>query len=1025
MNERNVASGADSLYPRGRVWNMSNRDSRGESEYREKERERQKREREDNAAFAKRIDNSESAADAKRKHLQDLLDGGYHPDLGISSEVENLVARGALPRVEEPAFAPPAGYEGQSQRIRPHVIEDMSGATAVEANHLLQMLDRDVATKALKDLGLGDVNLPEKWDSMDVIHRARWLQDKQEIFSFQQVRMDDTKDLILPEIKGGSGDVPWDKPLVENLKRTRTNPEGGEREVSARENIARLLFLAGRGDESSADYIELKGNLDKHIESILNAGKDGSTLEKDYLLLSDLIKASEYFALRYESAGSGAVLEKFVSKSTREEMRRIQSKWNEQFRKEYTDNPDKYEELFKKLKEESAQVISIQDYGLYGRADEYRDSFDQVANEEISNAVSGQEREMLRWRKVVLQEGFDTHFSEKEILQPTADWRDSEKNLDQILRFLESTEFDDQQLSAKLGAAAKIVQGIPVDTLRGEDKVRGEEMQKRLTEKLQAIVAVNSFYSAMEHGDMNPEKVLGVFGHLKDSTFEIFFERFSKDSKGKELKYKDEDGNEKDLNILSVGMNVYMKRLNFERRVMNFVENWTKNPNLQPKFKDKELEAACGAAMHVIKAEMDKTSLKDSIAKWYRENTLLGAHDEHTKVLRKEEMVGNKKFKDGKAGDLDSHGVKVWEKGLVEELRDAKYGLGDERVQELVDSGTIDQVMNNAHRLSWMTAWSDYDGIRIWDPTAENPVSGGGRQVAFVYNGSTHMFHGRMVDHAWEFFVDESRGKVSKSNLVMQDELLGEHGNLLPQNRTMVRFARMLLGDKDTEDYVGQKRRGFKNIDKFDPNSKEEMGWAESAVLSEGIDSGELSFDNADWMSFFKTTSSWKYRWIDLYGDRKAMMDYMGAGVLQKYLQQPNTEMFFQINSLDNFYSKREVRLQPWMKLAIGAHQKIGDRWKEWWGLNDRMTHAEKEAVIEIAASTNRLDPKYKNSMKHSHLGWGGMPGVMPVRTFRQISEAADIFTREFATGVPKNSWRVPVAWGNAFFSQGMKYIFS
>lgn len=1063
MSERFVAKGGWSRYPEGRRGFMAgfgegSKDELSRDEARARVQEELRRDHE----YVARLANPESVGMDKVRALEKLVEGGIQNDTSLPEglralhgNLEHFARTGRLPEQAQ-APKPLQGFEGPSQKFRPGVLEDQSGATIVADTELFQYLPWDVLRRKLRERGLGDVQLPEEetWNGMDVVHRNRWLMDKQEIFASRKFGDGIESELVLPKIEGGAGIFDWENVLEEKYQEIVEDPRTGEekivdkvRPVSLRTAIARLVELFDQKGltHHNADALkQIDEYLDKlsvHFQSTYLDRAQAVALGKikDYAALNEMVHTLDDLSRRFALSGKSAAFNNVFGADVIKRLNDGKIALDDDYRKKYKENPQRYEELFRRLEEEAAQVIQIQKYGLYGKGDTYRKRFDAVADSEIKAAVNEDDREMLRWRKQVLRAGFDLNYNEIRIKQPTADWRDSGKNLDLILRFLERTDFSEQQLSQALQSAAQIVQDIPINSpaLSRADKEEAEKLQKDLTDKLQAILAVDSFYSVMEHADMNPEKVMGAFGNFKDNTFEIFFERFAHDSLGNKFKSKEKDdatGKEKelDINLLNVGMGVYMRRLHTERRIMNYVEKWTRNIDVRPGKAEEGVEAECLAAI----ADIEKRTGKDrkvpkiikAVTEWYRENTILGAHDEATKDKRKAEMAGNMKVFEPDsmtAKDKEDEAARKWKVGLIEELRD-KFKIDDGQLKMMIDDGMIEQVMNNAHRLSWMMAWSDYDGIRIWDPKAENPAfPGTGRVVEFVFNGSTHMFHGRMVDHAWEFFINEKRGRVPKSNLIMQDELLGDRGNLLPQNRTMVRFARDMMGAEAFKAYIDSRIGSFKNIDKFDwRNSEEERGWAESAIISEGIDSGELNFDSANFVDMFKTTGSWKYRWIDLYGDRKAMMDYMGPTALQQYLQQPNTEKFFQINSLENFYSKREVRLQPWMKLAIGAHQRIGNHWKEWWGEPYRMQHAEKEAIIEFAARTNRLDAKYKDWMKRRYMGWGGMPGVMPVRNARMWAEVGDILSREFPLEVGKNLWRAPVAWTGAT-NQVIKYIIS
>lgn len=986
---------------------------------------------------------------------------------GLDQEEAEAIAKGVKVLAEEKKFRELARGKGVQ------VIGDKENPSVIiETIRRAEYGKRHEAQALLRVKGV-DVELPDEktWESWAIIKREKWLREKG-IYQFANWEGVDAGGAYaegkIPAIAGGSGEIDWEdvtkEIFVEEVEDENGNITGSEpkpRNISLEGAIKRLvklqeMVLLPQDAETQKKIKDDLVKLESHLKlNWIDPAETAISGKKNFHLVSDLARVSYNLSKQYELAGKAEAFEKVLPLVKREDFKNAKRKLDKSFRDKLEADPQRYRELFKRMDEAAFQVIQVQKSGLYGNASTYRRNFRIVAEREIEGAVSEDEREMLRWRMVTSQEGFDLNYGEIQIQQPTADWRDSEQNLDRILRMLESTDFDEQQLSGALSSAAGIVQSIPINSLTGEERKEAEQKQKELTEKIQAVLAINQFHATMELADMKPDEVMKALGHLKDHTFQLYFERFSKDAKGHEFaQIKKADGKTSKLNLLDVGMNIYMKRLNRERKVMNFVEKWTKDGGVKTGKAEAGVEDECEAARVFLAKNLKSRNVgdvKQVVLEWYQTHTLVGTSNEHsgnpdveaTLIARKKEMIGDKKMfetkTDKEKADLDG---RLWDGGLIEELRDHKVEWllsdkeregskeevekrADDKIKELIDTGLIDQVMNNAHKLSWMMAWSDYDGIRIHDPN-EFEYEGKKQIGAYVYNQSTHMFHGRMLDHAWEFLVDEGRGRVPKTNLLMQSQMLGERGNLLPQNRSMVRFAEALLGEDQVKEWFKKEKGGLKNIGKLDvDNNKEEAGWTKSAILSELIDNGEISFENANWSEFFQEKGSWKYKFIDLYGDRTAMMKYMDRGALQKYLQTPNSELFLQINSIDNFYSGREVRLQPWMKLAIPAHLKTGDYWKKWWGLSYRMTHSEKEDVIEVSANTNRLDAKYKDSMKRDNLGWGGMPGVMPVRNVRQLAEAADIAVRVGSTESVKSSWRVPFAVGGEFWKQGIKYMFS
>lgn len=911
------------------------------------------------------------------------------------------------------------------------------------------------AAAFLKDKGV-QIELPANWEKMAIVKRWRFLMSRG-VYEFEGWTAQDAANIYvggeLPAIRGGSGDIDWEvgsqvmkgtKKVIENGRMIEV--EVDDLPINFKETIRRLVILKEKGADTGAagegpgkDWDMYMGLYKSQIEEANTILAEDKDKPRNYAELATWVEDLNSMKAKYNLLGAEQVklFRSIVSVGDEGTLKEAKGEVGRRFRELVSGKtPDEVKILFREIESAANQVISVQRSGWYGRADDYRATFDKVAEKEIAD--NPEFEQLLSWKAQVLREGFDLQFADISAEQPPADWHESERNVDAILRLLESSDFGEQQLSQKIQKAAAIVLAIPEDLADPKEKEEAGKLRKRLTEKYESVISINQFYSAMETSSMDPEKVMGVFNHFKDNTFQSFFERFTKDNRGKELELDEidpETGKKKVLNLLDVGMQLYMKRFHKERLLMNFVESWTRDRNIEGQS-DEEKEA-----LKVIKARIDDVhkkvystaNIKDAVSNWYGHNTLLGTmkEDEQGIDRRKDEMLGDKSTlgedHEGTHYEKDGAGNRLWNEGLLEELlkNQKEWNLTDQQIREMVDSGLLDQVVNNAHRLSWTLAWSDYDGIRIWDPDVENPAGGRGRQVAHVYNQSTDFFYGRMVDHTWEFYIDEKRGKVPKTNFIMQDELLGEAGNLLPQNRTMVRFASELLGDQ-VDQYIEKHKHNFKNIDKFSSKDPEEMAWARAAMIAEGIDKGEISFAKASFSKCLRTEQSVKYKMIDLYGDRDAMKRYIGDP-LQEYLETPNSALFMEINSKKIFYSKRmDARLQPWLRLVIPSQIRTGKYWKAWWGLPENMLHAEKEEIIEAAADTNRLNAEYKDKMKHDYLGWFGIPGFAPIRATRQVAQSGALGVKVGTTETAKSFWwRWPLATTVSGFGQGVKYVFS
>lgn len=95
------------------------------------------------------------------------------------------------------------------------------------------------------------------------------------------------------------------------------------------------------------------------------------------------------------------------------------------------------------------------------------------------------------------------------------------------------------------------------------------------------------------------------------------------------------------------------------------------------------------------------------------------------------------------------------------------------------------------------------------------------------------------------------------------------------------------------------------------------------------------------------------------------------------------------------FYSTREIRMHPWMKLLVPMHQEMGKHWKDWWGREYNMPSAEIEQILDVSAATNRLDHKDAERMKEKYLKLAGIPGIVPIRTLKEYLEMIRVMGSE------------------------------
>lgn len=881
-------------------------------------------------------------------------------------------------------------------------------------------ISESVIRKALEENGLDKMpEFPDNFEDLSFKEKRKIL--KQQGFD------------VLPMIAGGMGKK-WTDNEFEEVSRRVRDPRTGEVmmvteqvKIDLKGTVDRLMSLAREGvddipaHEMYEDWQELSDRLQNEFINPLHEAASG---HKDFDTVSEMYAEIVKLASNYELAGKIDDFNKILPESVRGEIGVAWENLDEYFENQLKEferkDPERTHELLRLIDEEANSVVSVVQSRFYGRADQAREEFWGKA---MKIAVDNPDfAELIKWRATKSMEGIELNYLELMAKTPPAIWQDTEKNLNALFRYVESTHFAEQQLGQALEAGRQMVQLIPVNNLKGEEREEALKLQTELNERIDAVLGVHRFFIQFESSDMNPENLAQVIKSLKDQTFMEYFKRFQKDAFGKEL----------DVNLLDKAMGMYMKKLFEDRNVMNEIEALTKGSlnkattsshekwlilklalddsefqkmNTQDDF-DKAFAKISGKQMTSVN-EIWRNNLgkkRDAISAWYKTNTILGVDNEGSLIEMRKDL--SKEFE-----------------GMLRSNAEA-WGLDTKQIDQMLTTGLVDQVVNNAYRISWMFAWSDYDGIRVWDNNAQRP-GGKGRVGDYVFNESTHMFFGRHLDHLWEFYVNEGRGKVGKTNLLMQESMLGEHGNMLPQNRTMVRFSRMLLKHDPTlkdkyEDLFDKKIGSLKNKDRLDLNNKEENEWAGSAAISELIDGGELSFENVEWSKVFNPENKMKYLWFDLNSDRFAAFKYFSPESLQLWLQQPNTQLFFKINSVEMFYSKREVRIQPWMKLAIPVHSEIGGYWEKWWKLNYKMSHGEKEEIIEYAVQTNRLDAESQDFMKSKYLGWGLFPGRWPFKQLRMSAEAADVAARI----ITKKTALSPSFW-LSFLGEFFKNVFS
>jgi hypothetical protein len=705
------------------------------------------------------------------------------------------------------------------------------------------------------------------------------------------------------------------------------------------------------------------------------------------------------------------------------------------------------------------------------------DERDAVVGVSSHNEPLG-EKGLVEWHTVKVLGELQKQLEGENALNVPAEWEDSLKHVQNNLRFAESGDFSQEDLSAVRQRVVQIAESLNqrIDTLTGAEKERAIKDLTEINELKDAVLAVYDLRLAMQSSDMNPEEVVKHFGsHVwKDTTFQVYFRRFSKDVNGET--FVDNNG---EFNIQDRAMQTVFRQLTKERGIMNQIEALTivdistplaaGDPRLDEMLRlmgrvggggipAKPFTAAEIQRFEFLRGQLeqkfiakgfginqwagdnaDTDKMKDVINDWYKENLLLGAFGTHEAAFAGDPNEGRQRL-DMRREDL----LRDFEVRLLAD------GVGADKVEEYKNSGLLNQVMNNAYHLSWsFGAFSDYDGIRVWDTALDEK---GRKKIWFrsrdrgdvyqlgkyVFNNGTTWFNGRMVDHYTEFLQDEVRGRPRDVNFVFTSHMLGKKRGILGHNRLMVKVVNDNLrnaepGFKDQmvatpgmtfDTLLSQKMNTIENHEKLNINEPYDAGWLRGASIEELLEDGELTLENVKWSRVFASDKEnvRKFNMGDWWGDRAETHKFFASGAMQEYLKNPNTGFFFKMNK-EVFYSKREIRIQPWMKLVIPAHQEIGSHWQEWWKLPYDMPHAETKRVIDDAVRLNMLDYRYRDEMEDKLLGWGPFSGNAVfgrVKALRYMMEMVDRNVREAI----KHGWEYALLWPVEFvrvaFQQGM-----
>lgn len=418
------------------------------------------------------------------------------------------------------------------------------------------------------------------------------------------------------------------------------------------------------------------------------------------------------------------------------------------------------------------------------------------------------------------------------------------------------------------------------------------------------------------------------------------------------------------------------------RRVLSEEEINRGFANLSQADRDKLINRENGINKKIWGIDINKT--KTAINDWYEQNTLLGALGHLGE--RRGEMVAELKRR--------LAGLQVKGERLEDQPRDIDR-------DEFERSGFLESIDYNAYHFVWSLAWSDYDIIRIYGREAagkDDPMI-----KAVAYNQSSFMFFGRYTDHIWEFLTDELRGRWAgerEVNEIVRKMFPGKHHGLFDGNRTMVRFARFFGLDEEKKKSLGiidrtdelMKENDFRHSD---PEiNKAFRDWAERIAIAEAIDTGKLSFGE---VGFSKNAGEMKkYEMTDLFLDREFTVKYFWKDNFQAYLSDPSSERFLKINNKETiFYSGRNVRLWPWMTLALRAHWELGSKHTLRLFNKPNFTSANTESIVDNLVAEGSMERKQAEHEKKKLFGFseigsihlGEFFGTLPFRRARQNME--------------------------------------
>lgn len=791
-------------------------------------------------------------------------------------------------------------------------------------------------------------------------------------------------------------------------------------------SLMRLVRERQAGGAQNGEWDNLTNVFNQRIEEIGQLADQNRY--REVYEFSRLIKNWEEVA-KLEPEGEN-VVESFLPQEKRNEIYLKLSEVDERFRRIYENMDDSARAIMLGDLERDLQNgidslrlgSTIQDIKImmFGGLDRYNRPTEGSVRKGLEQLPESA-RDIREWRATKSIDGVETRVGIELLTQPPARWEEVGERLANIYKFIEATDFTVEQLQSDIGKAVAMIQTVE------RNQPEGRVLLAQLNKELKAFQAFHTFRVTMERGNQNPDKVLGVFENYFDNeTWKNFVDRFGKDNRGRkfvatinEKGEKVEGGNE--INLFDLAEKAYFRKLQKERKTMNLIEamtavgidkkfgwgEWgtmeillrrplrreerTELENLRLTFKDGERVEVKDKNGKVVlddngqpKTEIkykignvddwgkDIGKTKDVIREWYKGKTLLGALGKLGE--RRQEM------RDALKEDLRAKGL-----GVKSTHDDSVTTLDEEALEALDSSGYLESVDYNAYYFLWTMAWSDFDIIRVYGKEAAgktNPVI-----QAIAFNESSFNFHGRIIDHSWEFFADEKRGREDKEydpNEVIRRIFPGRHHGLFQRNRTLVRFFDAFVSKKQKEELGVDKKikQMMKDEDLQDYDEREKdyfRGWVEGIVIGDLIDNGEVDFSEKD---FSKDTigENSQYLMGDLFQDRGLTVKYLNKEGFQMYLADPTTENFRKINKkISAFYSGRNIRLWPWMTLASRGHWEFNSKHALRVYRRPNMTAAEGEKFIDELIDDGDMEKKQGTVEKRRNFGFYNIGGRIKI----------------------------------------------